>query len=238
MGLFTKVTKCAFCGAPITTGMFGGSSWDVTVGLETMHLCINCYNQINPYVEEHESRLYSKIRNYVNTAKVRLSGEDLANLLKQYMQEEQYYSARYGVVTELEHHGFFRHNGYGLFSVAEAQLDNSYTMAGVAASNLRNSLFTGDIWFSREDITCLEYCYSKIPITDDDGTYYYSFDIRLNDPRYFTYRPCIINVCLQGGSGLFNNHRKAEDQLLYMLEAFKRVIGTNLPIVKHDKFRY
>lgn len=236
MGLFTKVSTCAFCGAPITTGMFGGSSWDVNVGLETMHLCINCYNQINPYIEKNKKRLEHKIENMRKSTRARLSGEDVANLVKQYMQEEQYYTTRYGTVKSLERNGFFRHNGYGLFSVAEAPLDGVYSWDTMTESNQRN-VYEEDRWFSREDITCIEYCCTtKMGITSEDMPTYYSFDIRLNDQRYFTYRPCICNVCIQG-DGLFNGRRKAEDQLLYMLEGFKRVIGSDLPIIKHDKFR-
>lgn len=235
MGLFTKVTKCAFCGAPITTGLFGGNSWDIELG-ETMHLCINCYNQHNTYIDLNKARLETKIENMRKATKARLSGEDIANFIKQYMQEEDYYQTRYGKVIALETQPFFRHNGYGLFTVAEAPIDGVYSWDTMVQSNRRNRE-AEEIWFSREDITCLEYCCTtKMGITDENMPTYYSFDIRLNDQRYFTYRPCIVNVCIQG-DGLFNGRRKAEDQLLYMLEGFQRVIGTNLPIIKHDKFR-
>lgn len=235
MGLFTKVTKCAFCGAPITTGLFGGNSWEIQLS-ETMHCCINCYNQINPYVERRKERLENKIENMRKSTRARLSGEDIANFVKQYMQEEKYYESRYGTVKSLEKTGFFRHNGYGLFSVAEAPLDSVYSWDTMTASNRRN-MDLSDIWFSREDITCIEYCCTtKMGITMEDMPTYYSFDIRLNDQRYFTYRPSIVNICIQG-DGLFNGRRKAEDQLLYMLEGFQRVIGSDLPIIKHDKFR-
>jgi hypothetical protein len=60
----------------------------------------------------------------------------------------------------------------------------------------------------------------------------YSFNIRLNDERVMTYKPCITRAAFIGHGFGFGYYRSAEKKLIAELEALKRIIGSDLPITK------
>ena len=61
------------------------------------------------------------------------------------------------------------------------------------------------------------------------------FAIRLNDETVMTYKPCIARTADSGAGFGFGYQKSAEKKLVYQLEEFKRLIGSDLPIVKINK---
>ena len=62
-----------------------------------------------------------------------------------------------------------------------------------------------------------------------------SYDIRLNDEKEMTYKPCITRYFVTG-KGISPSH-SAEKEMLRMLEGFQKKIGTDIPVVKVKKFK-
>jgi hypothetical protein len=127
-----------------------------------------------------------------------------------------------------------------MFAVRETR--TGFVNSDVSAKDMIKSLeAAGDVdsyLVSRNDIDRIEY--RQVGIGEPLGLFNiaYSFEIRLNDEKVITYKPCITRTALlgKGFCGIYNKI-SARKQMEKLLKEFKEHIGSDLPIVRVRKFR-
>lgn len=231
-----KTAKCAFCGTEVTTGLFTGNAEELQL-TQTIVCCESCYEKFSAAIAGKEYRIKNKIENMKRSAKIKLSGEEIAKLVKLYLDEEQQQREKVGSQKADHFTAFFGHDEAGHFCVREFQ------MSGLLADDEGNSLegkqFIDGVLFDKDDITRIEYRKAtKVGHSTSLFSELHAFELRLNDEKVFTYKPCITKVVV-GGKGLlpFLAAKNAEKRFVEQLQQFKQVIGTELPIVKVNKFK-
>ena len=184
-----------------------------------------------------EYRIKNKLENMKRSAKIKLTGEEIAKLVEQYLAEEAQQAEKVGSQKADHFTAFFGHDDAGHFCVREFQL--SGLLADDEGNSLEGQQFIDGVLFDKDDITRIEYRKAtKMGRSTSLFTEVHAFELRLNDEKVFTYKPCITKVAV-GGKGLlpFMAAKNAEKRFLAKLEQFKQTIGSQLPIVKVKKFR-
>ena len=235
-----KIRNCAFCNTELTTGFFNGNAETIEIG-QTIICCENCKRIMTKEIGSSKNRLETKINNFKKASKVKLSGESVATLIMKYLEEEQQFKEKNGAQTIDKFQSFYTFNNNGYFSVhefkgIESMLDSGNTES-IASDKLLSQL-CDTAPFTKDDITKIEYRFTswhgeRVNLF----TEVHSIEIRLNDEKQFTYKPCITRLGVVG-KGLLPNlaKRNAEKQIIEILKEFKETIGSDLPIVKVKKF--
>ncbi len=231
-----KTAKCAFCGAEVTTGLFTGNAEELQLS-QTVTCCESCHRKFSVAIAGKEYRIINKLENMKRSAKVKLSNEEIAKLVNKYLAEETQQKEKAGN-QELEHFtGFFAHNKFGFFTVREFQL--SGFLADDESSSITASQYVEGVPFDKNDITRIEYRKAtKIGRSTGLFSELHTFEVRLNDEKVFTYKPCITRAVVEGkGLMPFLAAKNAEKHFVEQLQQFKQIIGSELPIVKVSKFK-
>ena len=231
-----KTTKCAFCGKEVTKGLFTGNAEELQLS-QTIVCCKSCYDKFSAAIADKEYRIKNKIENMKRSAKVKLSGEEIAKLVNKYLAEETQQKEKAGNQELDRFSAFFAYNEAGFFTVREFQM--SGLLSDDESSSITETQFVDGVPFDKNDITRIEYRKAtKVGHSTSLFSELHAFELRLNDEKVFTYKPCITKAVV-GGKGLlpFLAAKNAEKRFVEQLQQFKQVIGTELPIVKVNKFK-
>ena len=235
-----KTVHCVFCGKELTTGLFKGTSEELEIAeLVYLTCCHDCKEALEETAKEERERFTTKLGNYKRATGKKPKGAELAQLYTTYLQER----SRLGEVPCGEIAGFNRFYWVttdGMFAVRETK--TGFVNSDVSAKDMVKSLeMAGDVdsfVVSKDEIDRIEY--RQVGIGEPLGLFNiaYSFEIRLNDEKVITYKPCITRTAMlgKGFCGLFNK-RSARKQMEKLLGEFKEHIGSDLPIVRVRKFR-
>lgn len=233
-----KTTKCAFCGKELTTGFWNGDAQSVYVGFEQAICCEECREKYEKAVKAAEKRLKIKIANYKTATKTKkLTSEQVAGMIKKYLAEEAEQIARCGKITRYTDLGYFVvDEERKLFAIREFELGSDLS-AGQMIKSMKKSEDAGEVWFSAEDITRMEYRTTFVGESLGLFATAFSFEIRLNDEKVITYKPCISRAAFVG-KGLFphSQKKKAKEQCRGMLLLLKETIGADVAVSEVKKF--
>lgn len=236
-----KVEKCVFCGAEVTTGLLKGNVEFFEIAGATLPCCPDCHKTVSEEIAESQARISAKIKNFKKSSKVKLSNADIATLIKKYQEEEKQYAEKTQCEEPELFCEFYCFNENGHFTVREFELYGSLDSNSAVAMSMDKQLsqICNSFLFTKDDITKIEYRFTSWH-GDSTGLFSeaHSIEIRLNDEKKFTYKPCITRMAVVG-KGLFPNFAKknAEKQVIAALKKFKEAIGSDLPIVKVKKFK-
>ena len=235
-----KTTKCQFCGKELTTGFFNGNatSIDVAPGV-SVTCCESCREAKKEVAKINKERFGVKLANYKHATKRKPSEAEVAAMYSRYEREQVQHTAKSACNVPTQMTGFFWHDDNGTFGVKEFQQGfvNSDVSAKSMVKSLKKASRVDFYGFSKDDITKLEY--RQVGMGDPLGLFAiaYSFEIRLNDEKVVTYKPCITRTAVLGRGFLgFFCKKSARKQMHKMLETFKQVTGCTMPIVEVKKF--
>ena len=239
-----KTKECAFCGKELSAGFFTGNSTSLDVGVAVFVTCCeDCYEKYRECAKTSRKRFDVKFANYKRAAKKKPSNKEIANMFKTYLEEEQQQLNKAGNEELDMVMGCFCFNKNGFFAVRE--LEQGFIKSDVNAKDMLKTLDKAydvdSLPFNKDDITKIEY--ARVGIGDPMGIpvglfrIAYSYEIRLNDQKVMTYKPCITRMAVIGNGFLtFGCKRSANKQMFKFLNEFKTIIGSDLPIVKVKKF--
>ena len=226
-----KTTHCIFCGKEMTSGFFSGTANSIYLtDVDSVECCDDCCEKYANEAKRIKKRFTTKIENCKASTKKKIDSLTLAAAFVRYLNEEKEQIERCGKIGErLDGGSFSFDKSRKHFAVHEYQLGNTVSTKS-KIKNLNTSSDVGEVWFSKDDITKLEY-----RITDGFGTSVgffstiYEFDVRFNDEKNITYKPCITKMYFKG-SGLFphSQKKKAKLQCAQELEMLKKLIGSEL----------
>lgn len=225
-----KTTTCAFCGKELTTGFFNGTANSLVLHTHSVTCCDDCCNHYDD--KKTIKRFELKLQNLLYRNRQKLTDQQVAAMFKAYVAEQADNNARFPGHAN-QQLGFARVAG-NLFSVREYSLDTiSFTLKGMLKT-LKTTTNTECGLFTAADITRIEY--APVGHGESLGLFSraYAYDIRLNDQKIMTYRPCITRTVVKASG--FCPRKSAEKAILAELEAFKALIGSDLPIVRVKKF--
>ena len=235
-----KTTQCQFCGKELTTGFFNGNatSVDVAPGV-SITCCEACREEKKDVAKINKERFGIKLANYKQAAKKKPSEAEIAAMYSRYEQEQVQHTVKSACDVPTRFTGFFWHNENGAFGVKEFQ--QGFMSSDVSAKSMVKSLKKANrvdfYGFTKDDVTKLEF--RQVGMGDPLGLFAiaYSFEIRLNDEKVVTYKPCITRTAVLGRGFLgFFCKKSARKQMHKMLETFKQVTGCTMPIVEVKKF--
>lgn len=228
-----KTTTCAFCGKEVTTGIFGGDAMTLTVDFHDAICCQDCYEQYRKDVNRIKKRLKVKLENYViATGNRKLDSKFVADVILRYLAEEKEQIARCGTISNATDMGYYvvdREKGY--FAMREFERGSDIT-TGQTVRNMKRAEDVGEVWFSKEDVTRMEYTTTLAGDILNLFSTAYTFEIRFNDEKNITYKPCITRLTFVG-KGFFPHNQKqnAKDQCAAVLKNLKDIIGADVPVV-------
>ncbi len=235
-----KTIKCAFCGKELTKGFFSGTSETLYIGKTvSVHCCEDCYKRYEAYESDNKRRFEAKLTNWKRLHGVKkLDEQQLAALYAQYVAGEDAQKAKTGDDVLGLFENFYCFNNKGQFSVRE--FANGFMDEDVRASkmikSIKKSREVETYAFDKNDITKIEYAPNGMGEFLGFFSKAYSYSIRFNDESEMTYKPCVTRTAVLG-RGIIGHRRSAEKHVVKELEAFKKIIGSDLPIVKVKKFR-
>lgn len=233
-----KTKTCAFCGKDVG-GIFSDDREYFNVGLSTITCCKACYKKYKDDLNIHKDRFEAKVTNIKKTTKSKLSHEDIAKMFVTYVNEaEEYNKKSQGKDVDM-FHGFFCYDSNANHFVCK-EFAKGFINSDVDAKSMiksmesaQNEIYTE--FFDKNDITKIEY--ARTGIGDPLGLFSiaYSYNIRLNDEKVMTFKPCITRAATLGRGFIFGYKRSSEKQLMKIFAEFKRVTGSDLPVVKVRK---
>ena len=225
--IMAKIVDCPFCGQEVTKGIFSGDDCELDVGtFKALTCCPKCYKKYKGKVKENKERFLTKFENMKKATKSKYTEKDIAKLYEIYVEEKAKQSEKCGGQQLDKMGGFFTYNANGFFNVSEYGKGFG---KGDATDDSKASCF------DKNDITKIEY--AKAGSGKFDGLFHkiYCFAIRLNDETVMTFKPSVTSTVESGAGFMFGYQKSAEKKLAYQLEEFKRLIGSDLPIVKVNK---
>lgn len=235
-----KTVHCVFCGKELTTGFFNGTAEELEIAeLTYVPCCSECKESYAAIAEEDKERFGAKLENYKRSTGKKPKGEELGKLYCRYLLEED--NQRQIPCGETKgFHRFFWHTEDGFFAIRETRTGfiNSDVSAKDMIATLDSAAAADSYMFSRDDITMIQY--RQVGMGDPLGLFNiaYSFEIRLNDEKVLTYKPCITRTAVlgKGFCGIYNK-TSARKQMEKLLQEFKTAIGSDLPIERVRKFK-
>lgn len=230
-----KMIKCKFCGKELKTGIFSGNAFYLSMGEDiSVPCCEECYKQYSLGSKEEEKRFKAKIENYKKSnGKRKLTEAEQEALYTTYYNEMKGYKAKSAGVI-LNSLGYFKVNDDGFFSVAEFAL-GSVSSAKEIANAIDKVADDAIGIFDKDDISFLQYRLTDKLGTDTGKamTTAYVFEVRLNDPRSMTYKPCVTYMVATGTAFLPHKRKEqAEESVISTLNVLKRATGATAQIVK------
>jgi hypothetical protein len=237
-----KAKICPICGKEYHTAFFGNDEsgclafGSLTLAREECYnisCCAACAQRFEALAKEEGQRFAAKLTNMKRARRMKLTDETIARLFMNYLGEMAQHPVYHGEdglpIT------FCSITPDGHFCMTEADT----TVMNITAKNYRKdiqrfSAFDDRHVFGKEDVTRLEY---RLEHENPTGLFsgIYTFEIRLNDEKDMTFRPCITR-CIIASTGLLDK-RKAMKEMLRKMEVFQRRVGVNLPITKVKKFK-
>lgn len=232
-----KTTHCAFCGKELTSGFFSGDAYSLEIGgVAFVDCCQKCYEKYEEESARIRKRFSIKIANYKKATKQKVDNKTLVDFFLRYLAEEKTQIARCGTGSPKANAGYFTCEDDGTFAITEFELGADVSAKQMAKSG-KKAENVGEVRFNKDDITKLEYRTTMVGDSLNLFSTAFSFEIRLNDEKVFTYKPCITKMFFVG-TGLFphTQKRKAKEQCAAVLRVFQQAIGSNIPIVEVKKF--
>ena len=230
-----KMVKCKFCGKEMKDSFFSGDAFYLNMGGNvSVPCCEDCYKQYGLGSKIEEKRFNSKVENFKKSnGKRKLTDEEQETLYITYYNEMKDYKEKEASATLIDL-GYFKSNEDGLFSVAEFVLGS--VTSGKEIINAIDKVTEEAVGvFDRSDISCLEYRLTD-KLGSDTGkamTTAYVFEVRLNDPRVMTYKPCVTYVVATGTAFLPHRRKeKAEESVIATLNVLKKATGAMVQITK------
>lgn len=232
-----KTTHCAFCGKELTSGFFSGDAFSLEVGgVAFVDCCQECHDKYAKESKRIQKRFSVKIANYKRAAKQKVDSKTLVEFFLRYLAEEKEQLNRCGTGPSKANAGYFACDENGLFAINEFELGADVSAKQMVKTS-KKAEDVGEVRFSKDDISKLEYRTTMVGDSLNFFSTAYSFEIRLNDEKVFTYKPCITKMFFVG-TGLFphTQKKKAKEQCAAVLRVFQQTIGSNIPIVEVKKF--
>ena len=236
-----KTTTCCFCGKEVTKGFFKGTAENLNVGeFISLTCCDECYAKYKVRMFESAGKHFeTKVNNIKKTTKRKLSEKEIADMMLVYLQEEKAQQAKAAGQEATFIKGWYVYNEDGYFAVNE--YEKGFLQSDISAKQMVKSLSSTELlvfntMFTKEDITKIEFCCSGIGDPLGVFTVAYSFNIRLNDESVMTYKPCVTRCAVLGTAFPGFWKRSAVKKMYKELENFKKMIGSDLPVVKVKKF--
>lgn len=234
-----KMVRCSLCGKEIKKAFFGGEDELLDVGDTMLTCCKECYDKYAKDQKLHAKRFGAKLRSYkLKNKKKKLTDNEIANMYAAYRQEGLQYEAnepsedRMMIIG-----GSIKMTADGMFSAMEFSNDFLHSDVNIKEilKSAKKATKEQEIWFTKDDITKIEYVSTGMGEFNGLFQKVYSYTIRFNDESQITYRPGITRVGVIGKGFAFGYRKRAEKKLLEDLALFKMTIGSDLPIVRGTK---
>ena len=234
-----KTKVCPFCGKEYQDKFFGSSEADILefgegLTFTSVSCCNDCGNRYREEVKKEGKRFAVKVANMKSATKKKFKDADIARKFSAYLAEKATYPEYTGEQALPMCFAFISPDGH--FGMTEFYTENSeYSLKQYEKSMNKIFAWESDRLFTARDVSKLEY--RQVGMKDMTGMFsaVLTYDIRLNDEKTMTYKPCIARFFVSG-KGLRPAH-SAEKEIIRQLEVFKSKVGVNLPITKVKKFK-
>ena len=236
-----KTKICPICGKEYLDGFFKNDESGVLYLSEgsfkedsyAIHCCKACHERYKEAAEINGQRFAAKITNMKKARRCRLSDAQIAKLFVSYIEEAQNYTPYEG--DDALPFTFCFTTPDGRFCVREAVRGMTYLTGKQYVKALDKLLtFNKNFVFSKEDVSMLEYRVQE-EVNSTLFSTVMSFEIRLNDDKNMTFKPCVTRFYV-AGKGLFPK-RAAKREMRRLMEVFKEKVGVDAPITFVKKFK-
>ena len=233
---------CPICGKEYTDSFFGKSEGD-TLSFESNYTdalkryipcCAECAARYKMETLVHGPRFCQKVTNLKKARRGRMDDRTLIRLFDAYLAEAKAHPVYDG--PEPEGSGTF------CFITPDGRFCLSETVKGATELTdkrlVRAVAMTSNFYptecFTRDDVTKLEYKRVECQILTLFAAVA-AYDIRLNDEREMTYRPCIVRVYIHS-YGIFAG-LACDRKMRRQMKLFREQTGITLPARKVNRFK-
>lgn len=234
-----KTKVCPFCGKEYQDSFFGSSEADILEfgeGLTyfSVKCCSNCGSKYREEAKQEGKRFAVKVENIKSATRRKFKDIEIARMFNAYLSEKAAYPEYIGEEALPICFAFISPDGH--FGMTEFYTETvEFNTKQYEKSIDKIYGWESNRLFTSRDVSKLEY--RQVGMKDTTGMFsaVYTYDIRLNDEKTMTYKPCIAR-CFIVGKGIRPTHF-AEKEIVRQLEVFKTRVGVNLPITKVKKFK-
>ena len=236
-----KTKICPICGKEYESGFFKSASGGLAFGkigmnesLHAFNCCASCSETYRDISNEEGERFAAKVTNLMRARKIRrLTEQQIATLFLKYVKQQREPAAF--DINDFRALNVAHVLSDGRFFIAEADTSSTeFTARSYRKAVKKMHAFNPRHIFSRDDISMLQYRRKDSNIVGLFTTIY-TYEIRLNDEKNMTFKPCIAKIFVVG-RGLFVGRNASRKMRRYM-EEFRAAIGSDLEITKVKKFK-
>jgi len=234
-----KTGICPICGKEIIYGILNGNVEELKLTADDyLDCCGDCKKEYKEIVKAAKPKFEAKLHNYKRRNKGKLDNDTLGKLFMTYLNEATLQMEKNSGQVPDNQRCFYVYNKDGYFNVREWKLgflNKDISVTDMVKSTIKNSNTDG-MMFTKDDITRIEFRRDKFPSSAGLFKYVASYDIRLNDESVMTAKPCITRIAIVTTATMFNAGSALDKKMTEILNDFKKVIGSDLPVVKVNKF--
>ena len=229
--IMAKKDVCVFCGKEMNGGFFSSESQLLDVGhSKLLTCCEDCYSKYQHMPKEFNKRFAAKLTNAKRKSGKKMTAREVAKAYEAYVAESADYQldAEPGMMVA----GCFIISEEGYFSVKEYSnaLEHSDVNARQMVRTAQKASKGQQIWFTKDDITKIEYFQNGMGSFAGMFHKVFSFSIRLNDETVITYKPAMTRASVLGKGVMFGYKGSARKALEKDLRTFRALIGSDAPI--------
>ena len=233
-----KMNNCSFCGKEITTGFLKGNEQILSPASDILiSCCPDCYRQRKAQAEEVYDQLTAKVKSYMCKKNiVVVPKEQQRPIYEQYCQERAALQAGRGQIrTDVKGH-FFRCNADGYFRWYEAAIGNDFNTRKSKVKTMKNTLDVNNDVYNKDDVGFIRY---RVCSFDTLGLFSLccTVEVCVNDIDTVSAKPQTTKFILTSKGLLWSLKKKCRREAREILEDFRDVIGSNLPVEEVKKFR-
>ena len=233
-----KTINCAFCGKEIKKGMFTGDAAELKIADDvTLDCCEECRAERKKMAKLLAPRFTVKLANYKWENRAKPDKEAIAQMYNEYVEDVSAHLLKTADCEPTDKGPFFVYDREGHFGWFERRVGFMGSDATTSDKLATVKVVGSDLFgFTKDDISCIEYrlCNGQFLGIFKQA---FSVEIRLNHETPLTFKPCYGKSVAIGGGLLFGYKGHARKKALKMLYSFKKVIGSELPIVEVKKWR-
>ncbi len=234
-----KTGNCPICGKEIEYGFMnlGAEQLKITSD-QYLYCCEDCKKEYKDLAKAAMPKFEAKLHNYKRHRKEKPDNNALGNLFITYINDSLVQLEKNAGQAPDNQRCFYVYNDDGYFNVREWKLgflNKDISLTDMAKSSFRLGNTDG-MMFTKDDITRIEFRRDSLPSSAGLFKYCASYDIRLNDESVMTAKPCITRMAIVTTATMFNAGSALDKKMIEILNDFKAVIGSDLPIVKVKKF--
>lgn len=233
-----KVTTCSYCGKELKTNLLLGNEKLLSPADDILiSCCPDCYRQREKEADKVHDQLTAKVKNYMRKHKMYglIPDEQARPIYEQYLQDRAALQAGRENILPLKKGDFYQYDANGYFRWRESDISMDWNTTNNKYKTVKNGLVNDPDVYHRDDIQFIRYRVSSHQALD---MFHHActVDVCVNEMDTISAKPQTVRFVVVTKGLHLSFTKKACEDAARQVEAFRKAIGSDLPIERVKKF--